>query len=104
MSQIAKTPDPPYYAVIAPAVLAGDVAGYPELGARLIELARDIDGFLGIETCHQRGFAIAISYWRSLDAIERWRVHSEHLRAKDLGKTRWFEQYVTRIAKVERAY
>jgi heme-degrading monooxygenase HmoA len=104
MSQIAETPEPPYYAVIAPAVLSDDVTGYPELGARLVELAKDIDGFLGIETCYQRGFAIAISYWRSLEAIDRWRQHGQHLRAKDLGKTKWFDQYVTRIAKVERAY
>ena len=106
MSQIADTPEPPYYAVIAPAVLHtnGDVQGYPELAAQLVELARDIDGFLGIESCFQSNFAIAVSYWRSLEAIDAWRRHAQHLHAKELGKTRWFESYVTRIAKVERAY
>lgn len=104
MSQIARTPEPPYYAVIAPAVLGADVAGYPETAARLLELAEGIDGFLGIETCFQPGFALAISYWRSLEAIDRWRQHAQHLRAKELGKTRWFDRYATRIAKVERAY
>jgi heme-degrading monooxygenase HmoA len=104
MSRIASTPEPPYYAVIAPAVLRADVAGYPEMAARLVELAREIDGFLGIETCFQGNFAIAISYWRSLDAIETWRNHARHLHAKDLGRTRWFESYITRIARVERAY
>ena len=37
MFQIAKTPEPPYYAVIAPAVLAGDVTGYPEMAMHLME-------------------------------------------------------------------
>jgi heme-degrading monooxygenase HmoA len=106
MSQIADTPEPPYYAVIAPAVLNTnvDLKGYPEMAARLMELARDIDGFLGIESCFQSNFAIAVSYWRSLEAIDAWRRHAQHLHAKELGKTRWFESYVTRIAKVERAY
>ena len=104
MFQIADTPEPPYYAVIAPAVLNTDVEGYPEMAARLMELARGIDGFLGIESCFQSNFAIAVSYWRSLEAIDAWRRHAQHLHAKELGKIRWFESYVTRIAKVERAY
>ena len=104
MFQIANTPEPPYYAVIAPAVLGPDVTGYPEMALRLMELAGDVDGFLGIESCVHGNFSLAVSYWRSLEAIERWRQHTRHLLAKDLGKTRWFESYVTRIAKVERVY
>jgi len=102
MLELARLPEPPYYAVIAPASLHADVKGYPELAARLVQVARGIDGFLGIEACFQGSFALAVSYWRSLEAIDTWRQHAEHLRAKELGKTRWFESYVTRIAKVER--
>jgi heme-degrading monooxygenase HmoA len=104
MSKIVETPAPPYYAVIAPAVLRPDVKGYPELALHLVELARDIDGFLGIESAFQGNFALAISYWRSLEAIDAWRRHAQHVRAKELGMTRWFESYTTRIAKVERKY
>lgn len=104
MFAIAKTPDPPYYAVIAPAELSSDVAGYPETALRLMELARDIDGFLGIETCLHGRFSLAVSYWQSLEAIGRWRRQAEHLYAKDRGKTQWFDAYLTRIAKVERVY
>ena len=104
MLQIAKTPAPPYYAVIAPAVLSGDVTGYPEMAMRLIEVAREVDGFLGIESCFQGKFALAVSYWRSLEAIEAWRQHARHQYAKGMGKSRWFEAYFTRIARVERDY
>ena len=104
MFRIARPPRPPYYAVIAPAVLAEDVKGYPERAAQLIELARDLDGFLGIDACLQRGFSLAVSYWRSLEAIEAWQQHAQHLRAKELGKSRWFADYATRIACVEREY
>ena len=101
---IAKTPDPPYYAVIAPAVLSADREGYAETAAGLIALAETVDGFLGIEACAHGGFAIAVSYWRSLEAIATWRRKAEHLHAKELARTRWFDAYVTRIAKVERVY
>lgn len=104
MFQIADLPDPPYYAVIAPTMLGSDVDGYPETARRLMEVAREVEGFLGIESCVCGNFSIAVSYWRSLEAIEAWRRHARHLHAKELGKTRWFDAYATRIARVERAY
>ncbi len=104
MFGIVETPEPPYYAVIAPAVLAADIEGYPEMAMRLMETARTVDGFLGLEGAIQGRFALAVSYWRSLEAIETWRRHARHLVAKDLGKTRWFESYFTRIARIERDY
>jgi hypothetical protein len=39
-----------------------------------------------------------------LVAEQAGRNDSQHLRAKELGKTRWFESSVTRIARVERIY
>ena len=104
MLQIARTPAPPYYAVIAPAVLSTDVSGYPEMALRLMEVAREVDGFLGIESCFQGRFTLAVSYWRSLEAIDAWRAHARHRVAKDMGKTKWFDAYFTRIARVERDY
>jgi heme-degrading monooxygenase HmoA len=104
MLQIATTPEPPYYAVIAPAVLRPDVDGYVETALRLMATARDVDGFLGIESCLCGNFSLAVSYWRSLEAIATWRRHGEHLCAKDLARSRWFESYCTRIARVERVY
>jgi heme-degrading monooxygenase HmoA len=106
MLRIAGTPEPPYYAVIAPARLNpnADLRGYAERAALLAELARGIDGFLGIEACSQGHFALAVSYWRSLESVDAWRRHAQHRHAKELGMTRWFESYATRIARVERAY
>jgi len=104
MNRVVDAPPPPYYAVIAPAELREDIRGYPELAAKLVELAREQPGFLGIESGSQRGFALAVSYWASLEAIAAWRVNSRHVIAKQKGMSVWFERYVTRIAKVERVY
>ncbi|MFG1798441.1 antibiotic biosynthesis monooxygenase family protein [Nocardia sp. NPDC049149] len=104
MSGIAALPEPPYYAVVAPADLRPDVAGYPELAQTVMRAASEIDGFYGIETCYRPGFSIAVSYWSSLEAIDVWRNHTRHERAKDLGRSRWFDRYATRIAHVIDAY
>jgi heme-degrading monooxygenase HmoA len=104
MQRIAKTPEPPYYAVIAPAVLSADSSGHAEMAARLIEHAHAIDGFLGLEACIQGRFLLAVSYWRSLEAIDRWRSNARHALAKETAKARWFEDYFTRIARVEGDY
>lgn len=104
MNKVVDAPTPPYYAVIAPAEPAEDVQGYPQLAAKLVELAKAQPGFLGIESGFQRGFALAVSYWASLEAIERWRHDARHMVAKEKGKSVWFEKYVSRIAKVEQVY
>lgn len=104
MSAIARLPDPPYFAVIAPAELGDDVRGYPAMGAQVLRHAAEVDGFCGIELCAQPGFSLAVSYWSSLDAIENWGHHPHHQRAKAMGKDRWFRGYATRIAQVIDAY
>lgn len=104
MSRIARTPEPPYYAVIAPAALRPDTEGYAETAADLLALARSQPGFLGIELCMESGFSLAVSYWESLEAIDGWRRRAEHLAAKGMARAKWFEAYVTRIARVERVY
>ena len=104
MNKVVEAPVPPYYAVIAPAELEEDVRGYPELAAKLVELASTQPGFLGIESGFQRGFALAVSYWASLEAIQAWSTNYRHMIAKEKGKTVWFKKYVTRIARVERVY
>lgn len=104
MARIASTPEPPYYAVIAPAELRSDLEGYAEAAAQLFAIAPTQPGFLGIETCVERGFSLAVSYWSSLEAIDGWRRRADHLAAKEMGRRKWFERYVTRIARVERAY
>jgi len=104
MNRVVQGPQPPYYAVIAPAELHDDVRGYPELAAKLVELAQRQPGFIGIESGFQKGFALAVSYWVSLDAIQAWRENASHLLAKQKGMTDWFKTYATRIARVERVY
>jgi heme-degrading monooxygenase HmoA len=103
MSAIAGTPKPPYYAVIFTSLQSDDLDGYAETAARMLELAAEQAGFLGVESARE-GLGITVSYWSDLDSIRRWKSNAEHLQAQRNGRERWYANYKTRIARVERDY
>ncbi|WP_027967469.1 antibiotic biosynthesis monooxygenase family protein [Halomonas halocynthiae] len=103
MSGIAKTPSPPYYAVIFSSARTDGDHGYDAMASRMIELAAQQKGFLGIESARE-GVGITVSYWASEDAIRNWKQNAEHLEAQRLGHKVWYSEFKVRIAKVERAY
>jgi len=100
---IAKTPKPPYYAVIFTNTQSADTAGYSEMAAKMVSLAELQPGYLGIESARE-SVGITVSYWRDLESIKQWKNQAEHLEAQALGKSRWYSAYTTRIALVERDY
>lgn len=100
---IAKTPDPPYYVVVFTIVLSDTLDGYEEMANRMVELASQQPGFLGMEYGTDT-VELTISYWTSLEAIQNWRMHTEHILARETGRKKWFKQFKVRIAKVERDY
>lgn len=70
---------------------------------RMVELAAEQPGFLGVESSRS-GLGITVSYWESLEAIRDWKRNSEHLIAQQQGREQWYTAYHTRICRVERAY
>ena len=105
MPTLATTPNPPYYAVIFSSQRSEGDAGYGAMADRMVELASQQSGFLGVESARgSDGFGITVSYWTSTDAIAQWKANVEHLAAQDLGRTLWYAHYELRVAKVERAY
>lgn len=94
------------YAVIFSSERADiDGADYEEMANRMVELAKNQNGFLGLASVRDsRGFGITISYWESLADIQSWKQNSEHLNAQHLGKSRWYKSFKTKICKVEREY
>ena len=100
---IAKTPEPPYYAVIFSSTNTSNVEDYSEMANRMVELASDQEGFLGIESARNE-LGITVSYWKDLDSIKKWKLNTEHTEAQVKGRKQWYQSYKTRIAKVERDY
>ncbi|WP_447895768.1 antibiotic biosynthesis monooxygenase family protein [Vreelandella sp. GE22] len=103
MTAIAATPEPPYYAVVFTSIRTDDEQGYAEMAARMMELAAEQPGFLGVESAREE-VGVTVSYWADIESIKAWKAHAEHQEAQRLGHAKWYAQFKTRIAKVERDY
>jgi heme-degrading monooxygenase HmoA len=101
----ARTPDPPYYAVIFTSTRTEGDEGYGAMSDRMVELAAKQPGFLGVESARgDDGLGITVSYWQSEEAIANWKRDAEHTVARNTGREKWYDEFQTRVAKVERAY
>lgn len=100
---LAATPPPPYYAVIFTSVRTSHDDGYAAMAARMVELAAQQPGFLGIESARD-GLGITVSYWESEDAIRHWHANAEHQFAQSEGYRAWYQSFRVRVAKVDREY
>ncbi len=100
---IAKTPEPPYYAVIFTTIRTEIDENYEETAHQMELLAKQQDGYLGIDSARDQ-VGITVSYWDSLEAISSWKNNLEHTVAREKGRAVWYQQYQLRICKVERAY
>ena len=104
-TSFAKTPEPPYYAVIFSSQRSDGDQGYDAMAKRMVELAVDQPGFLAVESSRAAdGFGITVSYWTDEAAISAWKRHAEHRVAQEQGRRDWYTHYRVRVARVERAY
>ena len=102
---IAQTPSPPYYAVIFTSLRTETDQGYAQAADRMLELARQQPGFLGVESARgDDGLGITVSYWSNEAAILAWKQHTEHREVREQGRATWYSAFHTRVCKVERAY
>lgn len=103
--QIAKTPAPPYYAVIFTSLRTPGDNGYGQMAERMDQLARVQPGFLGMDSVRNaEGYGITVAYFESEEAIAAWKANAEHRVAQREGHRQWYEHFQVRVAKVERAY
>jgi heme-degrading monooxygenase HmoA len=103
--RLARTPAPPYFAVIFTSTRTEDDQGYGKTAQEMVSLAAEQPGFLGVESARGAdGLGITISYWETEDAIRNWKAVTEHRAAQARGRTDWYAAYQVRIARVERSY
>ncbi|MCF5349313.1 antibiotic biosynthesis monooxygenase [Pseudomonas simiae] len=101
---IAPTPSPPYYAVIFSSQRTEGDQGYGQAASRMLELAREQPGFLGVESAREDALGITVSYWESEAAILAWKQQAEHRAVREQGRAAWYSAFQTRVCKVERDY
>jgi heme-degrading monooxygenase HmoA len=99
---------PGYFAVIATTTLQPITPDlqrrYAALSERMLQLARQQDGFLGRESARDGGLGISVSYWRSEAAIKAWRNDVRHMATKDIGRREIYRTCRIRICRVEHEY
>ncbi|HET9058508.1 MAG TPA: antibiotic biosynthesis monooxygenase [Acidimicrobiales bacterium] len=100
---IARTPEPPYVAVVFTSVRTALDTGYQAMARAMEDLASSQDGFLGIESARD-GIGITVSYWRDEDAARAWKAVAAHLVAQERGRRDWYAGYRVRVATVTREY
>ena len=90
-----KAPAAPYFAVIFSSTLDDDATGYESMAARMVELAREQEGFIDVESASRtsEGFGITVSYWRDLESIKKWKAQSEHAAAQRMGRDAFYRSY-----------
>jgi len=88
-------------------VRCADDHGYSGMGARMVELAAQMPGLLGIESVlNFRGRRRHRVVWQDEASLLARRAHlSSTAPRKTAGSKRdWYEPYESRVAKVERSY
>ena len=87
MDSFAHTPAPPYYAVIFTSLRTEGDQGYGATAERMVELAAQQPGFLGVESARE-GLGITVSYWADLASIAAWkRMPSTSTRSAWAGRS-----------------
>jgi len=74
------------------------------MSARLRKLAFAKYGCLDFVSVTESGLDISISYWQSLEDINRWRQDAEHMEAKRLGREKWYKWHKLQIVEVKQEY
>lgn len=105
VAPIARTPEPSYVAVIFTSLRRTGDGGYERMAQRMVELASQQPGFLGVESARgEDGLGITVSYWKDEEAVRAWKAQSEHEGAQALGRERFYTDYRVRVALVLREY
>jgi heme-degrading monooxygenase HmoA len=100
---IAKTPHPPYYAVIFTSIRTEGDSGYSKMADEMEKLVATQPGFLGFESA-RNDMGITVSYWKDLESVRNWKENNSHTIAREKGRISWYRNYKVRIAKVESDY
>ncbi len=102
---MTKLPEPPYYAVIFPNQHAESTEGYGKAADRMVELAKEQPGYLGIHSARNAdGSGLTVSYWADEASIAAWKQNAEHQAAQQGGIDQWYSSYEVIVARVERSY
>jgi len=82
-----------------------DVAAFGALYEEMYGLASQVQGFRGVKDFSAAdGEAVTIVEFDSPAALEAWKHHPDHLRAKTRGRNEFFSEYSIQVCEVLQRY
>ena len=83
--------------------LRPDATDYPDLAARMSEIARAMPGYLSHKTfVAEDGERVTLVEFESEEAQRAWRTHPEHLEAQKRGRREFYVGYRLQVCTVQR--
>jgi len=92
------------YAVIFEAQINQLDDDYFTTATRMQDLATSNYGCVDFTSVTEGDKEISISYWDSLEQIQKWKQDEEHLKAQEIGKKQWYKSYKVKIVKIVKEY
>jgi len=85
---------------------AADVPEYRAMLARMDEIVTALPGYISSEDFISEDGSrdLSILSFKSLEALEAWRTHPEHLEAQRLARELYFESYHIQVLTTVREY
>jgi heme-degrading monooxygenase HmoA len=77
---------------------------YGKTVTKIRELAFEKYGCLDFVAVTEGDQEIAISYWKSEEAIKNWKRDPEHALAQGIGRSKWYEAYSVQVVEIKREY
>lgn len=75
------------------------------IGARLDQLARGMPGFISYKDFSAAdGESLTLVEFESLETLQAWRHHPEHVEAQRLGRQQYFAEYQIQVCTPLRSY
>ena len=82
-----------------------DVEAYRQTSGRMAEIVASIPGFISYNTyASEDGEEMVVVRFDSLEALDAWRSHPEHLEAQEKGRSLWSENYWVQVSSTVREY
>ena len=94
-----------YYVVIFTSKLAASDIEYQEMNDALYGALAKQQGYISHQSFrNDEGVGCSASYWESLEDLKKWKELPLHLKAQQLGREKWYENYQVKICEVQKEY
>jgi heme-degrading monooxygenase HmoA len=78
---------------------------FHDLVGRMAALVHEIPGFIAMDLFRSDdGRTLAVPRFETLEALEMWRDHPEHVLAQEQGRERFFDDYWIDVCSTVRSY